>query len=112
MQRPVLVVVAPFRAIRYVNDERYTSGNEAPEGENLRKERRSNVEFYPTEPPSSASSSTSYKLLALRELHNLKYVESYFVAYGDNYQFNWYNLEGTLQRRSSPRGDTYIVHST
>lgn len=67
---PVWIFPAPFYALYYVSDGLYSPGDEAPEGENLREERKNNVGFYQTQSPSSMTSSKACKLLAVRAIGN------------------------------------------
>lgn len=55
VQHPVRIVPAPFYAMRYVNNQSYLPGDEAPEAEKLRKTRKNNVAFYLTECTSNAT---------------------------------------------------------
>lgn len=77
-----------FRAMRYVNDSKYLIRSVVLESENVQKKRTNNVELYQTESPSSATSSMSFKLLAVKELRNLKFAENIFICYVDNLQLN------------------------
>lgn len=70
----------------YAKDGRYMPGDEAPEDEKLRKERRNNVEFYHTECLYSTTTFRSYKVLAVRPLQEFQYGEEIFVGYGNNYE--------------------------
>lgn len=111
-QHPVWIVVAPFRAMSYLDDKKYLPGDEAPESEELWKEWKINFEFNQIDFPSSATSFTPYELLAVRALGNLKYVEGLFVHYGDNYDINYWNSKCTLQVCASSRMDAFIAHCT
>lgn len=68
-------------------DGRNFPGEEKPQSEKLWKNGNSNFEFYQIESPSRATSSKSYRLLAVRVLQNLKYGEKILVDDGNKYWF-------------------------
>lgn len=68
-----MTIPAYFCVMHYVNDWRYLPAGEAPDREQVQKEGKSNVEFNQNKSPCSAISFTSYKLLTVTELWNMKY---------------------------------------
>lgn len=88
VQHTVQVVPVPFCTSHYVNDAMYFRKDEVLERLKMRKKRKNDAELYQTESPSSTTSFTSFKLLAVRALQNLKYDEEILVDDVNNYQFS------------------------
>lgn len=70
--QPMWIVQAPFSALRFVNNGKHLQGDEVPECGKLQRELKNNAEFYQHESPSSVTSFSSDRLLAVRGLRNLK----------------------------------------
>lgn len=69
---------ATFSAICYVKNGMCLSVDKLPQGEKMRKEKNSNVEFYQTESRSSVKSFRLCNLLAVRALRSVECGEELF----------------------------------
>lgn len=79
--------LAPFFALRYINESQYLPEEGASGSALLVKERQNNLQFYQTRPHDSLKEFESHRLLAVRSIKNMEFNDEIYVDYVNAYNF-------------------------